>query len=437
MILRKISFKILFLIAPLMIWSCDEEVTDLEAPLAPTDVSLSIQIASDSSGMVTFTPSATNALTFQLTPGDGTGPETILPGESFVKNYSGVENVSFDVTLVAFGTGGAGSSISQTIDLFIKVQIDPAILMALAGGELNTTKRWIWDSDVGGVNGHFGVGDPNTDFPGFFSADANLLDQCLYDDILEFGVSVDGAPTYNLITQGVSFFNSGQIGVLFPGEGGNGDECREADDLLLLQTSFTVRSNEGGNETLILGGGVLSPLSYFANVPEWEIIELTADRLRVRGVNAAGDLAWYHQFVPEDGGGGIDPGGRVGFDNLVFSEEFDVDGAPDPSIWNIQIGDGCPDLCGWGNNESQYYTDRSENLIIEGGMLKITALREDFSGSQYTSARLNTQDKFEFTYGRVDYRARVPALGGTWPAAWMLGADLETNPWPAAGEIDV
>ena len=421
-----------------LISSCEEEVGSLAPPVAPTDVNLAFEIAQDSSGMVTFTPSATNVLTFQLFPGDGTS-EVISPGQSFEKMYSGVENVSFSVTLIAFGTGGEGSSITQDIDLFIKVQIDPEVLRALTGGELNSTKRWIWDSNVGGINGHFGVGapdGPDGDFPGFFSADANLLDPCLYDDVLEFGVTADGAPFYNLITNGVTFMNSGQVGVLFPGEGGNGDECRSADDLLKLATSFTVIPNEGARSTLILGGGVLSPLSYFANVPQWDIVELTDNVLRVRGLNAAGDLAWYHQFVPEDAGG-TPSGGRAAFDQLIFSDEFDVDGAPDPSIWTYEIGDGCPNLCGWGNNESQYYTDRPENIVIDNGTLKITALKENFGGSEYTSARIITKDKFEFTFGRVDFRARVPARGGTWPAAWMLGADIDTNPWPGAGEIDV
>lgn len=292
-------YKVLILALAVCIWSCEEDSPTLSPPIAPSNVSLSVDIASDSSGMVTFTPSATNALTFQLFPGDGTGPEVLTPGASFDKTFGGVDSVSFTATLVAYGTGGEASSVSTTFDMFIKLQIDPEVLIALTGAETSSVKQWVWDQEVGGVNGHFGVGSPDTDFPGFFSADANLLNPCLYDDVLEFGVDASGAPFFNLITQGETFVNGGQLGVLFPGEGGD-DQCRDADDLLVLNTTFAVRPNEGARSTLALGGGALSPLSYFANVPQWEIVELTSTKLRVRGLNADGGLAWYHQFIPAE-----------------------------------------------------------------------------------------------------------------------------------------
>jgi len=74
---------------------------------------------------------------------------------------------------------------------------------------------------------------------------------------------------------------------------------------------------------------------------------------------------------------------------------------------------------------------------VADGKLKITAQRESFMGSNFTSARLKTQDLYEFTFGRVEVMAKLPDGGGTWPAIWMLGADFETNPWPAAGEMDI
>jgi beta-glucanase (GH16 family) len=74
---------------------------------------------------------------------------------------------------------------------------------------------------------------------------------------------------------------------------------------------------------------------------------------------------------------------------------------------------------------------------VEDGRLKITAKREAFGGANYTSARLLTEDKFEFTYGRVDISAKLTTGGGTWPALWMLGADYATNTWPGCGEIDI
>lgn len=119
---------------------------------------------------------------------------------------------------------------------------------------------------------------------------------------------------------------------------------------------------------------------------------------------------------------------------LVWFDEFDTNGKPDDSKWGYNIGRGTN---GWGNGESQYYTDRSENVIVEDGYLKIIAKKEDYNGASYTSARLLTQDKFEFTYGRLDVRAKLPEGEGTWPAIWMLGANIDTVGWPACGEIDI
>lgn len=119
---------------------------------------------------------------------------------------------------------------------------------------------------------------------------------------------------------------------------------------------------------------------------------------------------------------------------LVWSDEFDTPGTPDASKWGYDIGTGSG---GWGNNELQYYTNRTENSVVANGLLKISAIKENFSGSMYTSARLITKDKFSFKYGKVVARAKLPAGGGTWPAIWMLGSDISTTGWPGCGEIDI
>lgn len=99
--------------------------------------------------------------------------------------------------------------------------------------------------------------------------------------------------------------------------------------------------------------------------------------------------------------------------SLVFSDEFDANGAPDPSKWGYDIGTGSG---GWGNNELQYYTNRLDNAFVSNGTLKIKAIKENFSGSAYTSARILTQNKFSFKYGKVEVKAKLPAGVGTWPA---------------------
>ena len=122
--------------------------------------------------------------------------------------------------------------------------------------------------------------------------------------------------------------------------------------------------------------------------------------------------------------------------NLVLAEEFDEDGAPNSAVWGYDIGRG-PNGDGWGNQELQYYTDRSENVEVRNGHLLITAREEDFEGADYTSARLLSKGRFEQAYGRFEARMRLPYGQGIWPAFWMLGADIDTNPWPRAGEIDI
>jgi beta-glucanase (GH16 family) len=118
---------------------------------------------------------------------------------------------------------------------------------------------------------------------------------------------------------------------------------------------------------------------------------------------------------------------------LIWSDEFNTDGAPNSSNWGYDLGANN----GWGNGESQYYTNSSNNVIVTDGLLKITAKKENFQGSQYTSSRLLSKGKFDFTYGRVEVRAKLPTGRGTWPAIWMLGANFETVSWPACGEIDI
>lgn len=116
---------------------------------------------------------------------------------------------------------------------------------------------------------------------------------------------------------------------------------------------------------------------------------------------------------------------------LVWADEFDTPGAPDPKKWSYEEG-----LLR--NNEAQYYTrDRRENARVEDGHLVIEARKEDWKGSHYTSASLHTHQKAEWTYGRIEVRAKVPAGRGMWPAAWMLGSNIGSAGWPLCGEIDL
>lgn len=129
----------------------------------------------------------------------------------------------------------------------------------------------------------------------------------------------------------------------------------------------------------------------------------------------------------------------VTFTDLAFEDNFDTDGRIDETSWNYEIGDGVNNglPVGWGNNELQYYTDRPENIKVEDGVLHITALRENFQGASYTSARITTKNKVEQRYGRIEARIQLPWGQGLWPAFWMLGSNIDEVEWPQCGEIDI
>lgn len=120
----------------------------------------------------------------------------------------------------------------------------------------------------------------------------------------------------------------------------------------------------------------------------------------------------------------------------VWSDEFDGTSL-DRSKWNIETGNGYPDLWGWGNEEVQYYTDRAENMEISNGTLKLIARAEDFGGFDYTSARIRSKGTFDFKYGRIEARIKIPEGQGLWPAFWLLPTENVYGGWPKSGEIDI
>ncbi len=121
---------------------------------------------------------------------------------------------------------------------------------------------------------------------------------------------------------------------------------------------------------------------------------------------------------------------------LVWSDDFDGAAGvqPDASKWTYDLGTG-PGQDGWGNQELQVYTNKPENVSMDGaGNLVLTAVR---NGGSFTSARIKTQGLFAQQYGRFEARLKTPYGPGVWPAFWMLGSNIETINWPQCGEIDI
>ena len=174
--------------------------------------------------------------------------------------------------------------------------------------------------------------------------------------------------------------------------------------------------------------------------------------LQLNGENNTDQLTAYIDDFYFEGADSQDEPGNPNdpvYDELVWSDEFDTDGAINTTKWfhqtELPFGDS------WFNGEIQHYTDRIENTFVENGNLNLVAINETFTDQEvtkeYTSARLNS--KFAFTYGRVEVRAKLPTGVGTWPAIWLLGQNIQetggywdnqgfgTTPWPACGEIDI
>ena len=126
------------------------------------------------------------------------------------------------------------------------------------------------------------------------------------------------------------------------------------------------------------------------------------------------------------------------YTKLVWTDEFNYTGLPDSAKWGYDKAHGCPALCGWGNNEWQYYTwNRKENARVENGHLIIEARKEAYENARFTSARLVTRNKGDWKYGRIEVRAQLPEGLGLWPAIWMLPTEKKYGDWPKSGEIDI
>ncbi len=119
--------------------------------------------------------------------------------------------------------------------------------------------------------------------------------------------------------------------------------------------------------------------------------------------------------------------------NITWSDEFNGTNV-DTTVWTNDLGNGSG---GWGNNEREYYTSRTNNMYVSGGLLHIVAQKESTNGFSYTSARMKTQGFMSWTYGRFEWRAKFPAGTGFWPALWLLGTNITSVNWPGCGEIDV
>ncbi|MGB3774046.1 MAG: glycoside hydrolase family 16 protein [Leeuwenhoekiella sp.] len=452
--MKEIKYLFFMLVVSISMVHCQEDDASLSKIETPVNLAIDFTIQGvddanpngDGSGVVDFKANADNAISYKFIFPDAT--ESVVSSGEMTKRFTTPGLNTYNVLVVASGTGGI--STTGTTELEVQSNFTDTIAVGfLTGGN---SKTWYWAASE---PGHLGVGANSDDatqnyFPNFYQAvpfekSVEGESACLYTDELTFILNDDGETlNYTLNNNGSTFFNASYESVA--GGGMGFDFCYSYD------TSGLRTVNLSPSESVVVANDVPSQttgttmnftdngfMGYYIGSSSYEILSITENRMVVRSIPGNdSSLAWYHTFtttpVDDQGDGGGEDLEPPVYDNLVWSDEFDIPGAPNPDNWSYDLGTG---NSGWGNNESQYYTDRTDNIIVEDGFLKITAQREDFMGSEFTSSRILTQDKQEFTYGRMEIRAKLPQGGGTWPAIWMLGANFEEVGWPTTGEIDI
>ncbi len=438
--MKKLLFKSFTILSLFLFLGCEENNSfgDLTTP---ENLEVTVEIIGqnaenpngDGSGLVKFTATADNAISYQFDYGDGR--RGVVPSGTVTHGFFTPGVNTYTVTITATGTAGIATTITTEVTVFSNFRDDEAVQFLTGGSE----KTWYW---AAGEPGHLGVGPNNSDaaanyFPGFYAAapfeKAGSADSsCLYDNKLIFRKDGDNL-FFTLDNGGSTFFHVSYNSV---GGGSAGTDFCYPYDVggekvvgLSPSTSVVVANNVAGQTRGTMlnfsDGGFMG---YYIGQSSYEILSITENRMVVRAVmgNDPG-LAWYHIFTTTQPTQNPEPE----YTNLIWSDEFDAAGAPDATKWGYDLGTGNG---GWGNNEVQSYTNLPANVAVSGGTLKINALK---SGNNWTSARLKTQDKFDFTYGRVEARAKLPVGGGTWPAIWMLGANFPQVGWPNCGEIDI
>ena len=400
---------------------------DPPSEIIPSNLSLSISIEGqdsenpygNGSGKVKFTASATNAVSYSYRFGTG---DIQNSSSSVDYTYSEPGTKTYNVTVLAYSSTNHYKSISKTITVYVKAVSDITLLELLAG---NSSKTWKINYSQ---DAHFSNGSSDFQYPTYWSAFSHSKsDSGFYDD--EFIFNVDGTYTHttnNTIFGKATFLESdfGQQS----GYNANSDGDIENYPLENYQTTFYAK-NENGEDKIEFGDNGF--LGFYVGQQNFTISCFDETNILFRTVDTTG-IAWYFWLTTE--AISQTPSFKQ-FNNLFWSDEFSVDGTIDSTKWVHETGTG---EWGWGNNEEQHYTNRAENIKIEDGFLKITARKESYASSEYTSARIKTHKKLDFKYGRVDVRAKMPSkTKGVWPAIWMLGSNINDVGWPACGEIDI
>lgn len=417
--------------------ACQEEDQTFGNIVAPTNIVVVPEIVGqdaanpngDGSGLVNFTATADNALSFKYSFGSAV---VNAPSGTTDFTFSDLGVNTYTVTVVAYGTGGVSTTTTLEVEVLATYSAPADLLNALVG---DGSKTWRIKSES---PGHFGLGPVGgvvpTEWYGAGPGEKSATG--MYDDRYIFNTdgtfthivnSVNDDPTVN--PEGTVFGREPLINELGPhSETPNGADI-ENYPYQDYSESWVITA-PGGVETINLTGLGFMGGYYTGGNHRYEIFSRDIpNEMIIRTTDGNSEFDWWFIITSQEEGSSNEL--QTIYNDLFWADEFDINGAPNPANWTYDLGTGDN---GWGNNELQSYTSNADNVIVEDGILKITAKAD---GASYTSARIKSVDLFEFTYGRVEVRAKLPAAQGTWPAIWMLGANFETVGWPTSGEIDI
>ena len=426
--LNKNFFKMLFLFFCIIILGCSSSVkndSDIVNPVdvIPSELSLSINIIGvddyhpngDGFGVVKFTASATNAVSYSFRFGTGDSKTSSGTAEYI---YSDVGTKTYDVKVLAYSSTNNYISIDKKVTIYVKPDSEANLLELLAG---SSSKTWKINA---AQDAHFSNGTPDKKYSTYWEASAfSKSNSGFYDD--EYIFNVDG--TYKHKTNKNIFGKAGHLTNDFGSTSQSPNSAGEIENYPLddYQTTFVAKKDGEENKLEINGKGFIG---FYVGQQNYNIECHDSDNIYLRALDESENIAWYIWLTAKEVS---DTNSKDQFTNLVWSDEFDEPGALDSSKWVHEVGDS------WYNNEVQSYTSRLENSKVEDGKLKIIAKKESYNGNNYTSARIISNTKKDFTYGRVDIKAKIPGKKGTWPALWLLGSNFKSVTWPACGEIDI
>ena len=390
--------------------------------ITPSDLNYTVQIqgsnsneSGDGTGRVNFTASATNAVKYSFRFGDGATKESSTG--SVEHTYTKIGNHQYNTRVLAYSSTNDYISSDKSISVLVSPESDQELVKLLAG---DSEKTWKINA---AFDAHFANGSSDHRYPSYFEAEAFSKNNAgFYDD--EYTFNING--TYTHKTNGDVYGKASHLKNDFgdTGQSQNADGEIEKYAKANYSDSYFVYKSDNENKLEFLSQ---SFIGFYVGEKKFTIECHDGNNLLLRTVDN-NSTAWYVWLTDQQVS--TTPSKDI-FNDLVWSDEFSYNGKLDSDKWVYEIRDQ------WYNEELQATTDRLDNIVVENGVLKIIAKRESYNGKQFTSGRVKTNKKFDFTYGRVDIRAKLPGKKGTWPALWLLGSNYDQIDWPKCGELDI